>query len=351
MIQCTVRVCVPFLFLAFVSSSMTKLAPAPLRKWLMRNRRHFGLAFTVGFAWQMLYILWLFFGHPEYYSENVYGGVESFLQYRFIPYLFLTAMTITSFHPVRRKMNRKLWSVLHWVGIYYLWYVVWITYWYEVTAYDDRQIIDYIYVVLGALAYLARVGEWIRVREWRRIGARMLRAAKLDAHLHQDVRADRGTPRDSNTIIVLSAVAVGIGNLVYLGGGFDEIIGETAGGLHLVARDAVRVLFGWSLWVYFIYMIGTRLLPETDTQIGFGDFLRSVGFSCAPGLIALFAIIPILTPFAFAISGAWVLCAMAIATRQALNYQSTGRAVSVCLIGSAAQLLIVVGAASVLGTY
>jgi len=50
------------------------------------------------------------------------------------------------------------------VGIYYLWWVVELTYWYEVTLYKDRQIIDYVYVSLGAFAYLARVGEWIRVR-------------------------------------------------------------------------------------------------------------------------------------------------------------------------------------------
>ncbi len=164
MIQCTVRVCVPLLFLAFASSSITKLVPSPFPKWLLRNRRYFGLGFAAGFAWQMVFILWLAIGHPEYYAEEVFSGVSDFIIYRLGPYLFLVAMTITSFFPVRRKMNRTAWYVLHWTGIYYIWYVVEITYWYEVSFYEDRQIIDYIYVTVGGLAYLARVGEWIRLR-------------------------------------------------------------------------------------------------------------------------------------------------------------------------------------------
>ncbi len=164
MIQCTVRVSVPLLFVAFAASSMPRLVPSPFRKWLLRNRRYFGLGFAAGFAWQMVFILWLAIGHPDYYAKEVFTGVSDFIIYRLGPYIFLVAMTITSFFPVRKKMNRKAWRALHWTGIYYLWWDVELTYWYEVTFYEDRQIIDYIYVTLGGLAYLARVGEWIRLR-------------------------------------------------------------------------------------------------------------------------------------------------------------------------------------------
>jgi len=164
MIQCTVRVSVPLLFVAFAASSMPRLVPGSFRKWLLRNRRYFGLGFAAGFAWQMVFILWLAIGHPDYYAKEVFTGVSDFIIYRLGPYIFLVAMTITSFFPVRKKMNRKVWRALHWTGIYYLWWDVELTYWYEVTFYEDRQIIDYIYVTLGGLAYLARVGEWIRLR-------------------------------------------------------------------------------------------------------------------------------------------------------------------------------------------
>jgi len=115
-------------------------------------------------GWQLVFIFWLLFAHPDYYAESVYLGFEDFVIYRLGPYTFLAAMTITSFFPVRRKINAKVWYVIHWIGIYYLWYIVELTYWEEITIYDDGQIIDYIYVTLGGLAYLSRVAEWSRIR-------------------------------------------------------------------------------------------------------------------------------------------------------------------------------------------
>jgi len=113
MIQGSVRVCVPLLFVAFAASSMTELAPRPFRTWLMRNRRYFGLGFAAGMAWQMFFILWLAIAHPDYYAKEVFSGVPDFIIYRLGPYLFLVAMTITSFLPVRKKLNRKAWFALH----------------------------------------------------------------------------------------------------------------------------------------------------------------------------------------------------------------------------------------------
>ena len=164
MIQLTIRLCVPLLFLAFASSSIAPHVPKNLRQWLIRNRRYYGLGFAAGMGWQLVFIFWLLFAHPDYFADSVYLGFKDFLIYRLGPYIFLVVMTITSFFPVRRKMNPKVWNVIHWIGIYYLWYDVELTYWEEITLYNDRQIIDYVYVTLGGLAYLARVAEWSRVR-------------------------------------------------------------------------------------------------------------------------------------------------------------------------------------------
>ena len=54
-------------------------------------------------------------------------------------------------------MNPRVWKAIHWIGINWLWYVVALTYWYEVSYYEDRQIIDYIYATAGILALLLRV--------------------------------------------------------------------------------------------------------------------------------------------------------------------------------------------------
>ncbi len=46
-----------------------------------------------------------------------------------------------------------------------------------------------------------------------RIQDRMIRAAKLDVELYEEVEADQGAMREAMTVVVLSAVAAGIGNL------------------------------------------------------------------------------------------------------------------------------------------
>ena len=162
MIQFSVRCCVPFLYLAFAASSINALAPTQFSRWLLRNRRYIGLSFAAGMGWQLFFILWMVVGHWEYYLGEVYALGDLVFQ---IPgYLFLFAMVITSFHPVRRKMGRTQWRVLHWTGIYFVWYVVADTYYYELTYYNDRQVIDYIYAAGGLLAFLLRVTAWARFR-------------------------------------------------------------------------------------------------------------------------------------------------------------------------------------------
>jgi len=87
------------------------------------------------------------------------------------------------------------------------------------------------------------------------------------------------------------------------------------------------------VWAYLTYFIGTKLLPAPQTSADPGELLRTIGFSSAPGLIRILGIIPQLMGLVFFIAGIWMLIAMVIAVRQALDYDSTLRAVGVCLIG------------------
>jgi hypothetical protein len=165
----------------------------------------------------------------------------------------------------------------------------------------------------------------------------MIRAAKLDAQLYEEVEADRGAMREAMTVVVLSAVAAGIGNLA--NGGLLGIISGTIG-----------ALVGWYIWAFLTYFIGTRLLPEPDTKADHGELLRTIGFSSAPGLIRVFGIIPGLTTFVFAVAGGWMLVAMVIAVRQALDYKSTWRAIGVCVIGFVVQVFVLMVAVSLFGS-
>ena len=156
---------------------------------------------------------------------------------------------------------------------------------------------------------------------------RMIRAAKLDVHLYEEVEADRRSMGQAMGVVVLSSLAGGIGFM------------QEAGLMGLVI-GTVGSLLGWYVWALMTYLIGTKLLPEPQTHADHGELLRTIGFSSAPGLIRVFGVIPGLGGFVNLLAGVWMLVAMIIAVRQALDYQSTYRAIGVCLIGWIIQAIL-----------
>ena len=138
------------------------------------------------------------------------------------------------------------------------------------------------------------------------------------------------------TVVVLSSVAAGIGSIAQVG-----LAGLVIG--------AITSLLGWLFWAWLTYMIGTKLLPEPQTRSDMGELLRTIGFSSSPGLIRILGIIPGLAAMVQLIALVWMLAAMVIAVRQALDYTSTMRAVGVCCIGWVIQILVILVLFSVFG--
>jgi len=158
---------------------------------------------------------------------------------------------------------------------------------------------------------------------------RMLRAAKLDVHLYEEVEADISAMPQAIGVVVLSSVAAGIGS-----------IGMGATGPGDILLGIIAALGGWYIWAFITYFIGTKFLPEPQTHADYGELLRTIGFSSSPGLIRVLGIIPGLGALVFLIASIWMLVAMVIAVRQALDYKSTWRAVGVCVIGWVIQTVI-----------
>lgn len=149
---------------------------------------------------------------------------------------------------------------------------------------------------------------------------RMMGAATLNVHTYEEVEADTTATTQAMGIVVLSSIAQGIGSLA-LGGGAGFVAG------------AMGALIGWFIWAFLVYIIGTKMLPEPQTRSNLGELLRTTGFSASPGLLRVLGIIPFIGGLIMVAVSIWMLIAMIIAVRQALDYQSTGRAVGVCLIG------------------
>jgi hypothetical protein len=155
---------------------------------------------------------------------------------------------------------------------------------------------------------------------------RIVRAAKLDAKLYEEVEADKSALNQALVVVIFSSLAgsLNIGRMGF-GGIFIGI---------------VITLTGWIVWAYLTYVIGTKLLPEPETESSFTELLRTIGFSSSPGLIRVVGVVPFISGPVFFITSIWMLLAMVIAVRQALDYKSTKRAVGVCLIGWVFQLAV-----------
>jgi hypothetical protein len=158
LIQLSVRLAVPWLYLAFAASACQQLFPGLWTRWLLRNRKIMGLCFALAMAWQLLFIIWLVTVHSDYYVAEVYvlrDAIEGVLGY-----LFLLAMTLTSFRFGRKRLSSRAWKRLHTAGIYFLWAYAWSVYWYELFYYEGPQWIDYCYYWAGFAAWGLRVAAW-----------------------------------------------------------------------------------------------------------------------------------------------------------------------------------------------
>jgi hypothetical protein len=156
---------------------------------------------------------------------------------------------------------------------------------------------------------------------------RMLRAAKLEPGLYEEVEHDPTAMGQAIGVVVLSSIAAGIGS-------------AAAGGGHGLILGIITSLVSWFIWAGLTYVIGTRLLPMPQTEADYGQLLRTIGFASSPGLIRVVGIIPGLAGLFSFLAAVWMLVAMVVAVRQALDYSSTMRAVGVCIIGWIVQLVI-----------
>ena len=164
-------------------------------------------------------------------------------------------------------------------------------------------------------------------------------AARLDAATYEEVERDTSATAQAALVVVLSSLCIAIGALP-----------QRAGGPGLAGITLAR-LAGWYLWALITHLVGTRLLPGQRTEADVGQMLRTLGFASAPGIAGILGIIPGLGGIVGLVVTCWMIAAMVVAVRQALDYESTGRAIGVVLIGFLAYLLVaVVVAGMVVGT-
>ena len=156
---------------------------------------------------------------------------------------------------------------------------------------------------------------------------RVVGAARLDVRTYEEVEADTTATGQALLVVVLSSVASGLSFV-------------TMNGVRGVIFGTLAAIAGWIIWAGITYLVGTKMLPEPQTQSDMGELLRTIGFAMSPGILRILGLIPFIGLLVNLVVFFWLLAAVVVAVRQALDYRSTGRAIGVCLIGFLVYVLV-----------
>lgn len=112
----TVRVSFPIFLIAFSASSLLRLWPSDATRWLVRNRRGFGLAFATAHGVHAAIVIWIFVQLGEFPNalSLIFGGAG---------FVAIAIMAATSNDLSVRTLGPRVWGRLHTALIFYIAFV------------------------------------------------------------------------------------------------------------------------------------------------------------------------------------------------------------------------------------
>jgi hypothetical protein len=149
---------------------------------------------------------------------------------------------------------------------------------------------------------------------------RFFRAAKLEISLYQEIVEDVGSINQALIVVLIYSMASAYGTFGRAG---------TTG----INIGMITTLLGWYVWAFSTYIIGARILPETRTNPDRKTLMRVLGFASAPGVFRVLGFIQGFGLIILLIAASWMVVAATVGVKQALSYESTSRALGVCIIG------------------
>lgn len=147
-IRATARTSIALFLPAFVASAASRRWPTRASRWLLANRRYLGVSFAVSHFTHLLAILALTGWSPRRFVTDA-GPTAALLGG--VGYVFIAAMTATSFDRSAAWLGPRRWKQLHTAGVYYLWGVFFVSY-------APRAVTGSVLYAALALALLAALG-------------------------------------------------------------------------------------------------------------------------------------------------------------------------------------------------
>ena len=136
---------------AFSASALYAMWPGPSTRWLLRNRRYVGVSFAVSHFIHLIAIIAAARELGDRFTlapATVVGGG--------LAYVFIAAMTATSFDRPAAWLGPRAWRRLHTVGGYYIWFIFFISY-APRAAIQSISYAPFVFILLAVIALRAVV--------------------------------------------------------------------------------------------------------------------------------------------------------------------------------------------------
>jgi hypothetical protein len=178
--------------------------------------------------------------------------------------------------------------------------------------------------------------------DFNRVINGMMRAMRLDKTFFEEVEHDPSYNQDALAVVVLVAIAGGIGgflgSLIARNTFINAVLGLIVG--------VLMAVIGYFIWVYVAQFIGTRLFKG---QGDVGEVQRAFGFAYAPQILGILSFIPCLGGLIALAAWIWSIAAGFVAIRQSLDQDNQNAALTV-IVSAIAVMVITALIGAVFGT-
>jgi hypothetical protein len=174
---------------------------------------------------------------------------------------------------------------------------------------------------------------------------RMLRAAKIESQLYEEVEADSGATGQALLVVVLVSLATGLGHgIAALMKGGDSLLPFI---LSLIT-GIIGSLIAWFIFALLTFWLGTTVFKGPNTKSSLGELLRTLGFAYSPGVLNILSFIPFVGSAIPFFTFIWTIVAAVIAVRQACDF-TTGRAIGTVIVAAIVYFVFLILIALIIG--
>ncbi|MFN8534717.1 MAG: Yip1 family protein [Dehalococcoidia bacterium] len=162
---------------------------------------------------------------------------------------------------------------------------------------------------------------------------RIVRALRLDRTVFAEVEADTSATGMAWTVVIIATISTALAGFI------SELIAGPRYGSPVVGLGAglLTALFGFLVWSFVIYFVGTKMFGGTATV---GEVIRALGFAYSPNIFGIVGGLPVVGGLLAFIISIWALIAGYFAVKESLDLDTT-KAILTMIISAIALFVVV----------